>query len=114
MGKLYQSLLSEVKSFQLPLETTNYAKNIYWVFGILLKEKVPFNAEKMMKLLAEKNIGTRPFFFPMHLQPVFNKMGLFLNEKYPVAEYLAKKGFYIPSGLGLKEEHIYEVSNRIK
>ena len=45
-----------------------------------LKKRVPFNADKMMKLLVEKNIGTRPFFFPMHLQPVFNKMGLFLNE----------------------------------
>ena len=41
MGKLYQSLFSEVKSFQLPLESTNYAKNIYWVFGILLKEESP-------------------------------------------------------------------------
>ncbi len=80
----------------------------------MLKNNNPFNAKKMMNLFGEKKVGTRPFFFPMHLQPVFNKMGLFLNEEYPVAEYLAEKGFYIPSGLGLREEHIYEVSNRIK
>jgi perosamine synthetase len=37
---------------------------------------------------------------------VFNKMGLFLNEKYPIAEKLARNGFYVPSGLGLSEEEI--------
>nr|MBP9215133.1 hypothetical protein [Chitinophagaceae bacterium] len=47
-----------------------------------------------------------PFFWCIHEQPVFNKMGLFLNEKYPIAEKLARNGFYVPSGLGLSEEEI--------
>ena len=37
------------------------------------------------------------------------KMGLFANEKYPVAERLARNGFYIPSGLGLSNEELFEV-----
>lgn len=101
MGKKYTELLKNVEGIQIPIEKTVYADNIYWVFGIVLKDEVPFEAETAMKKLGEMGIGTRPFFWPMHEQPVFQKMGLFKNEKYPVAERIARRGFYIPSGLGL-------------
>jgi perosamine synthetase len=39
----------------------------------------------------------------MHEQPVFQNMGLFQGENYPVAENMARCGFYLPSGLGLNE-----------
>ncbi len=60
----------------------DYSKNIYWVFGILLKEDSGMDAEEAMKKLAENKIGTRPFFYPMHRQPVFKKMGLFEGESH--------------------------------
>jgi perosamine synthetase len=37
----------------------------------------------------------------MHQQPVFKNLGLLANESCPVAERLAKRGFYLPSGLKL-------------
>jgi perosamine synthetase len=45
----------------------------------------------------------------MHEQPVFRRMGLFGDESYPVAERLARRGFYLPSGLGLKDEQMDRV-----
>lgn len=114
MGRLYTELLVDVKDIQLPLEKTEYAENIYWVYGIVLKKNVPFNAESMMERLARFKIGTRPFFYPMHKQPIFQKMGLFGKESYPVAENLAERGFYVPSGLALTEEQIKEVAKQIK
>ena len=63
-----------------------------------------------MKELGAKGIGTRPFFYPMHKQPVFNKMGLFINEAYPNALKLYERGFYIPSGMAITEKQIKEVS----
>jgi perosamine synthetase len=113
MGSLYTELLKDVKGIILPLEKTAYADNIYWVFGVVSQNK-KLSAEKIMKLLAEKNIGTRPFFYPMHLQPAFKKMGFFKNQKYPNAELLYKQGFYLPSGLTLTEEQIKEVANALK
>jgi len=114
IGNLYDELLSDLSKIELPLPHTNYAQNIYWVYGIVIKEEVGMDAEEVMKKLKEKGIGTRPFFWPMHLQPVFNKMGMFLNEKYPVAENLAIKGFYIPSGVGITNEQIEFVSKQLK
>lgn len=115
MGKNYTKLLRNVNGIQIPVEKTAYADNIYWVFGIVLKDEVPFDADTAMKKLSEKGIGTRPFFWPMHEQPVFMKAGMFRNEKYPVAQRIARKGFYIPSGLGLSigemERVVEEVRN---
>ena len=33
-------------------------------------------------------------------------MGLFKGETYPIAENLAKNGFYLPSGVGLKNNQL--------
>ena len=63
-----------------------------------------------MQELGEYKIGTRPFFFPMHQQPVFNKMGLFLDNKLPNSERLYNRGFYIPSGLALTQNQMKQVS----
>ena len=113
MGALYTELLKDVAGIKLPLEKTTYSDNIYWVFGLVLENK-KLDAQKVMKLLADKHIGTRPFFYPMHLQPVFKKMGLFKNQKFPNAELLAKQGFYLPSGLGITERQIREVATTLK
>lgn len=104
MGARYDELLQGQVGVQCPLSRTDYAENIYWVFGLVLDAAVPFGAEDAMTRLGEMGVGTRPFFWPMHEQPVFQKMGLFVGERYPVAENLARRGFYIPSGLALTTE----------
>jgi perosamine synthetase len=93
---------------------TEYATNIYWVYGLVLSDEVPFEAQEVMQRLAQKKIGTRPFFWCMHEQPVLRKMGLFEGESYPVAERMARRGFYIPSGLALTDEQIEQVVLAVK
>ena len=68
------------------------------------------------KKLHKNNIETRDFFYPLHKQPILNKLGLFKNERYPNAEYISKNGFYIPSGLGMtkKEQlNVIKVINKV-
>lgn len=112
MGRRYNELLEPIKGkLQLPLAQTEYAENIYWVYAIVSgNEKV---TAKIVDELGRMNIGTRPFFWCMHEQPVFQKMGLFNGESYPVSEKIAREGFYIPSGLGLKDEEIEVVANEL-
>jgi perosamine synthetase len=113
MGQLYTELLADIPNIQLPILKTDYAENIYWVYGIVLKDEVPFDEQIAMKKLANHKIGTRPFFWCMHEQPVFKKMGLFAGISCPVAENLARRGFYIPSGLALTEEQIITVAKTV-
>jgi perosamine synthetase len=114
IGARYHELLAGIPGIELPLAKTGYAKNIYWVFGLVLKESVPFDADEAMRRLGKLQIGTRPFFWPMHEQPVFQKLGLFKNESYPVAERMARRGFYLPSGLALTEAQQRQAAAALK
>ena len=114
IGTLYNNLLSKIKGYSLPLQRTEYSENIYWVYGIVANPDAPVSAETIQKKLEEKKIGTRPFFWCMHEQPIFRKMGLFLNEKHPVSEYMARNGFYLPSGLGITNKDIEIVATALK
>ena len=88
--------------------------NIYWVYGIVLDKNINTDNRMIQKFLAEEGIGSRTFFWCMHEQPVYQKKNLFVNETYPNAEYLARKGFYIPSGLALTEEQMEQVVRGVK
>tara|TARA_B100000586_G_C20077895_1_gene413974 strand:- start:84 stop:1235 length:1152 start_codon:yes stop_codon:yes gene_type:complete len=110
--KYYSNLKNNNKIFIQSLKTT-YAKNIFWVFGVVIKKNSKLKRNKIIDLLAKKNIQTRPFFWPMHKQKIFNKMKLFKNKKYPNAEYLSKNGFYLPSGLGIKNKEIEYVASTL-
>ena len=101
MGARYTELLVGTPGIQLPLAQTDFADNIYWVYALVLDDSIPFDAKEAMTRLGKLGIGTRPFFWPMHEQPVFRKMGLFVGESYPIAERIARRGFYIPSGMAL-------------
>lgn len=109
MGKYYTEALKDVKGIRLPIEKTSYADNIYWVFGIVLENNSSLTNREVVQRLAEEGIGSRTFFWCMHEQPVYINDGYFKEEKYKNAEYLARKGFYIPSGLALTEKQMDEV-----
>ena len=54
-----------------------------------------------------KNLG-------MHEQPVLHEQGLFIGERYPVAQRIARRGLYLPSGLGLGEAEIDLVCTAVR
>lgn len=114
LGLRYTELLSDMPDIQLPLAHTYYARNIYWVYGIVPDESLGFTAIELMRRLNEKGIGTRPFFYPMHMQPVLRNMGLFKDEKYPIAERISLNGFYLPSGLALSDDEIDASANAFR
>jgi perosamine synthetase len=114
MGQRYTELLSDIPAVQLPISKTDYAENIYWVYGLVLNDEVSFDAEEAMKRLNSHKIGTRPFFWCMHEQPVFRNMGLFDGVSCPVAEKIARRGYYIPSGMALTDEQIGRVATTLQ
>ncbi len=109
MGRLYREYFRDVRGIQHQPYRTPFAENIYWVYGLVLHDDVAFDAAEAMRRLAVLKVQTRPFFWPMHEQPVLQRMGLFKGESYPVAERLARRGFYVPSGVALTEAQIRTV-----
>jgi perosamine synthetase len=114
MGARYQDLLGDLVDIEIAPAQTDYASSIYWVFGLVLKESVDYDAAEAMSRLSRLGVGTRPFFWPMHEQPVFRRMGLFAGERHPVAERIARRGFYLPSGMALRPEQIERSASALR
>lgn len=112
IAKLYSDELSDVAGITLPIEKS-WAKNVYWMYSILVEDEFGMSRDELMEELEKKGIETRTMFIPMNQQPAFHNMGLFNGESCPVAESLSKKGLYLPSGIGLTEEQIKHICDTI-
>ena len=115
IGELYNKIISDDLPVRKPIKKVSYAENIYWVYTLVLDDPSK-DANEIMDILKNKGIGCRPFFYPIHKQPVFLKKGLFKDLNLPNSEKLYKKGFYLPSGLTLdykKIEFISETINQV-
>jgi perosamine synthetase len=113
VGQAYTERLKDLLELQLPVER-EWATNVYWMYGVVLRESAGMDAAEFAKRLAERGVMTRPFFLGMHEQPVFRQMGLFQGESYPVAERLARQGLYLPSGMTLTQEQLDRVCEAVK
>ena len=103
IGKLYYSLLKDIKYIYAQKPKDGNFENIYWVFGVVINKKI--NMKKLTQNLHKRGVQTRPFFFPMHKQKILQK---FINkrEKFLNSEYISSNGFYLPSGLALTDNDI--------
>jgi perosamine synthetase len=118
IGQTYNKLLANQAALTLPADGGR-VKNVYWMYGVLLEDSFGATKDQVMKTLAQQGIGTRSFFCPMHLQPVF------LNAanprypdcgnpwQYPVSSRLWERGLYLPSGLGLTIEQMRDVASQL-
>lgn len=112
IGAEYTRRLADVPGLELPPEEA-WAKSVYWMYGVVLADDVPMGATEFAGRLKEQGVETRPFFLGMHEQPALHRRGLFHEERYPVAERLARRGLYLPSGLALTEDQIAGVCDAV-
>ncbi len=113
MGEAYTERLKGMYQISLPVEEP-WAKNVYWMYGVVLANDVKYDAVEFARRLRENGVDTRPFFIGMHEQPVFKKQGMFKMEQYPVAEHIARRGLYLPSGLTLTEAQLDQVCDVVR
>ena len=90
-------------------EKTEFSKNGYWVFPILLNQNSPFNAKSLQVELKSLGIETRRFFCPIHLQPIAKSFEFKLAGNMRVSENLWENGIYLPSGIGTLDSEIEKV-----
>jgi perosamine synthetase len=115
IGKTYNALLTPLQEkglLRLPIEK-DWARNTYWMYGVVLDKQTGLNAKTVMEKLSDFGVQTRPFFYPLHKQPAFEKFNWFKKDTLPISEGLYKYGFYLPTGLALDREDIENVANAL-
>ncbi len=115
IGHTYNTLLKDVPDLTLPHEEP-WAKNVYWMYGIVLGEGFGRTKDELMTMLRDRGVDTRSFFCPMSLQPVFkgdDPRFPDTSTTYPVSVDLWNRGLYLPSGIGITEDQMTEVAAKV-
>lgn len=113
MAQRYNAKLKDIPGIQTPTELS-WAKNVYWMYGIVVKPEFGISRDKLIEALAERGIETRTFFCPMNQQPVLQKLEGFRATPCPVADSLWENGLYLPSTWTLSDEQITHIAEAIR
>lgn len=106
IASFYTDRLRDLGSLlQLPVEKS-YARNVYWMYHVVLKGAVAGQRSVIMKRLLEKGIETREGFIPYNMQDIFIQKGWTHFDDCPKANAVAMNGFYLPSTPNLTDEEL--------
>lgn len=104
----YGTLLADVPGIRLP-EPIEGARCAPWMYTVLVQDRPSSSAAALAARLLDEGIETRPFFHPLpHLPPYRTE------ERYPVAEGVARQGLCLPSSPRLTQEDVERVSDAVR
>ena len=101
---LYNAHLQDLDGLTLQPELP-WATNVYWMYSLLVNDRFGMSRDELMVFLKQRQIDSRPFFYPLHTLPPYA-----CGEQLPAAEYLGARGINLPSAVLLTEQDIQRVS----
>jgi perosamine synthetase len=107
----YYDYLQHDSRLTLPVQRI-WAKNVFWMFSIVLNGRSEQQRDHVMQQLKDKGIETRPFFYPMHILPPYRDGQLY--EEYPIANRIASQGMNLPSHGELTKKDIQYICQSLQ
>lgn len=104
---LYKESLSSLK--QIQFIKTDLKQTPPWFIDVLVDKK-----EKLIEYLAKNQIGSRPFYPPIHTQAPYKNWSEYKNANFPVSEGISQKGLWLPSSVSLADKTIIHICKVIK
>ena len=108
----YRENLSSLPGLKWQALENKGSRNIFWVNGVLFEASIYGNGQEVSTELSKLGIQTRPFFYPLHLQPLLTKYNL-VPSSLPITEYISSQGIYLPGGNTLSLESVDLICDRI-
>ena len=111
IAKWYLKHLGKIRKLDLQKEAP-WAKNVYWMFCVLVDiNKTKYTVDILMQELRARGVDTRPFFIPIHKQPIYSE---YAQTKLPETERLSSVGLNLPSSINLNENDVIIICNVFK
>ncbi len=103
----YRDRLGDVDGLNLSAERPD-VRNIYQLVGLVLNGDFAITRDELITTLRERNVDSRPFFWPLSEQPMFEK------ANNPVAYHVSHRGISLPSGHNLTEDDVDYLCTQVK
>lgn len=104
----YSELLESTPGVVLPPEEA-WAKNVYWMYSVLIGDAFGLSRDALMAHLKTRGIDSRPFFRPIHTMPPY-----VTDQPLPISERLSRQGINLPSSVMLTDHDIRRVVHAIQ
>lgn len=101
VGGHYKELLKDDQCIELPSEVP-WARPVTWLYTVLLREGI--NRDQVIKRLEFAGIDLRPCFHPVHSLPPYA-----VQERFPVAEALSRRGLSLPTWASMRQDQIERI-----
>lgn len=112
-GRMYRERLKKIPGILLQ-QAQRDAISSCWMNGLALTPEYGKSRAELIAHLKEHGVDTRLFFNGMHRQKALAGFGCDCSGDFPISDFLADNGFYLPSGSGLTENDIDRVCGLIR
>lgn len=114
IGTWYRDRLEDLEELDLAPRETHLGLNDYWVFGVVLNENAELSRPQVVDRLLAEGIETRPFFYPLHLQPFLSDSPHIRSSNLKASEFIGARGFYLPNGLAISESTVDKICSTLR
>jgi perosamine synthetase len=104
----YDAALSELNGQIVLPSQASWAKQVYWMYNIFLRDGDEHRRDQVMRDLDEMGIETRPVFYPMHILPPYLEA-----SSYPVADTWAQRGINLPTHQDLTKIDVERIARSL-
>jgi perosamine synthetase len=109
LASWYSSGLAEIPGLVLPVQK-DYAEHVYWMYTVLLPERMAEERDLVCQILDSHNVETRPIFYPMHVLPPYEED----VTRYPKATSCAARGINLPTHEALTQDEVAYICERLE
>lgn len=104
---LYRETLSSIR--QVQFIPTNLENTSPWFIDILVEGR-----KELIAHLLKNQIGSRPFYPPIHTQAPYKEWGEYKKKHFAISEEISSKGLWLPSASSITNETILYICKEIK
>jgi len=110
----YQSRLSDIEGVTLNYEAPQ-TKNSYWMVTVILDKKYNLEKAALVKLMSERGIDCRPFFFPLSSIPAYEnaEQARLAKQRNTVSYAISECGINLPSAMNLTQDNVNYVCDAL-
>lgn len=109
LANWYNDALADLQDKIILPKQQPWAKQVYWMYNIFLKDGGEQKRDTVMRYLDEMGIETRPVFYPMHVLPPYQE-----DTVFPVADLWAQRGINLPTHQNLTQADVQRIANSLK
>jgi perosamine synthetase len=82
---------------------------VNWLTSPLLKTNMGMDRDKLLTMLKDRNIDSRPFFYPVSCMPAFSRFGFHDQRSHTLASH----GFNLPTYIDLQDQEIDHIAKNV-